>query len=155
MVLCCLLLLQLSPGTKRILKGKQALAENCGSPSHTHSGPYSPVSPQKQQDFLGRLQQESESHASSGGGSPGVPESPGARRAGKTSAGGSSTATSGRSGNGTSSGGGWTSDEHTFKPRITLKAAAKKARSFEEMSEGDRLRREVRLVSAGSDSDPA
>lgn len=144
--------LQLSPGTKRILKCKQALTDNCGSPSYTYSGPYNPVSPQKQQDFLGRLQQESQSHASSSGGSPSVPESPGARRAGKASAGGSSTAMSARSGNG--SGGGWTSDEHTFKPRITPKAAAMKARSFEEMSEGDRLRREVRLVSS-ADSDLA
>jgi hypothetical protein len=48
---------------------------------------------------------------------------------------------------GGSSGGGSACDECTFRPQITPKAAAKKARSVTEMSEGDRLRREVRLVS--------
>lgn len=135
---------QLSLGTKRILRGKQALADNAGSPSHTQAYSGSPQSPQKQgqHDFLGRLQQESDSHTSTGASSsPGysTAESPVARRAVKTSGGGVSS--------GKGSSGGWTSDEYTYKPRITSKAAAKKGRSFEEMSEGDRLRREVRLVS--------
>ena len=34
----------------------------------------------------------------------------------------------------------------TFHPRILRKSAARPARSFEEMSEGDRLRREVWVV---------
>lgn len=37
---------------------------------------------------------------------------------------------------------------HSFKPAITRKAAAMKPRSFEEMSEGDRLRREAKVVRA-------
>jgi hypothetical protein len=37
--------------------------------------------------------------------------------------------------------------EFTFKPAITRKAAAMKPRSFDDMSEGDRLRKEAKLVS--------
>lgn len=40
--------------------------------------------------------------------------------------------------------------DFTFKPAITRKAAAMKPRSVEDMSEGDRLRREAKLVSAGA-----
>jgi hypothetical protein len=135
----CVLVLQLSPGTRRILARKQALCINAGegSPPGKATGSDSNQASPKHPDFLHRLQQESDTHASSGGGSSmGAPATPlaGARQPARTTAGGSS-------------GGGSACDECTFRPRITPKAAAKKARSVTEMSEGDRLRREVRLVS--------
>jgi hypothetical protein len=128
---------QLSPGTRRILASKQSLSASVGSGSPTSKtatrlglSSCSPKSPQQRssQDFLGRLQQESQAHSGSSGGSAGP-----ASRRGAGSNGGSS--------------GGSMPEECTFRPCITPKAAAKKGRSVEELSEGDRLRREVRLVS--------
>lgn len=147
---CLLFCLQLSPGTKRILADKQSLgvSTGCHSPLHCRSGPAarsgctpgSPMSHQRQENFLGRLEQQSQSmaggSASSNDGAAGGLDSPEVRRQAKSSSGGSS----GRSER--------VSEECTFKPRITAKAAAKKGRSVTEMSEGDRLRREVKLVGA-------
>lgn len=131
--------MQLSPGSKRILAEKQALSASCSPKA-------SPQQTQQQPDFLGRLEQQSQSHAGTAGtgavstagsssGSPVAQTVDAARlRAGGRSTGGGSVMSG-------------LSEECTFRPRITPKAAAKKGRSVEDMSEGDRLRREVRLVS--------
>lgn len=138
--------LQLSPGTRRILARKQALSANAGNSSPTsRDAAAQPGQSSPTQDFLGRLQQESETGSPNGArSSSGRPQAPlsGARHTGKA---GNGLGSSG--GCGSSSGGGSAGEGYTFKPRITPKAAAKKGRSVEEMSEGDRLRREVRLVS--------
>jgi hypothetical protein len=154
---------QLSPGTRRILATKQALAANAGSPqSPTH---------RIQQDFLDRLQQQSLAQGalgcSPGGGGGEDTASPagtttscgsssrsaekagqGVRPVGAAGArGGGAGGSSGSSGSGR--GGDCVLQECTFRPHITARAAARKGRSVEELSEGDRLRREVRLVSVG------
>lgn len=138
---------QLSPGTKRILADKQLLSVGSGSPHSPSDGSRfgqligaSSSSPGTQQspdgnDFLGRLEHQSRSV-------PGTTAT-GNERSTQYMLNRKHSSSSSR-GNGRD---GHLPEDCTFRPSITSKAAAKKGRSVEEMSEGDRLRKEVKLVS--------
>lgn len=149
-----MLLLQLSPGSKRILKEKQKASQSAQQSlrSSIGSDPY-----QHCTQYPARLLYGSADDATA--------TSPAAAAAASSSPTGSSSAGSPyldrvqqqlQSSQQLPSPPGGSQQQqqqlpdwatYSFKPSITRKASAREARSFEDMSEGDRLRKEAKLVS--------
>jgi hypothetical protein len=124
---------ELSPGTKRILAEQRLLYSATGGSPRS---PGAAAATRSADGFLGRLEQQARRVQLLGAsGSPGSPGSV------------SSTARPSSFKRQQQHQRGGVPEGCTFKPAITPRAAALKGRSLEEMSEGDRLRREVRLVS--------